>query len=516
MDKKKSLLNVFTAIFFKIVILVLSLVVRRVLIKYIGNDINGLNSLYLSIVGFLSVADLGIGTAIAFCMYKPIVDNDVKRVTGLYNLLRKVYLIIGIIVFVLGIILIPFIKYFAKDYSEINENLHFTFFLMLISVVITYLYSSKITLFNAYKNNYIATAINSLGMILQLVLQIVFILTTKSFTYYLISRIIAALFQWGLTEIITRKQYYHIISTKNVVNKEDKKSIIKSVKAMFMHKIGGVLGITLDNIIISSFIGVVILGKYSNYTIIITAITNIIFLFFTPLTSIIGHLFAEQKLDELKKYYNFLYIFNFILAIVFYIGYYAVIDDLIYICFGDGLLLNKYVSFVLASNYFVYFLRQTTEMYKDASGVFYYDRWKPLFEGTFNAVLSIILVVVLKKYYGDEIAVIGAVAATILANLTICHIVEPHVVHKYGLKMSAKKYYLKNYCCIIVFFISISLFNIFKLNIDNHYLSFLANGFLSLVFSIIPSIIIGFIDKDFRFYFKKIVNKIAYKIIKNK
>lgn len=66
MDKKKSLLNVFTAIFFKIVILALSLVVRRFLIKYIGNDINGLNSLYLSIVGFLSVADLGIGTAIAF------------------------------------------------------------------------------------------------------------------------------------------------------------------------------------------------------------------------------------------------------------------------------------------------------------------------------------------------------------------------------------------------------------------------------------------------------------------
>lgn len=107
---------------------------RRFLIKYVGNTINGLNSLYLSILDFLCVAELGVGTAITFCMYKPIVEGDGEKVSALYRLFTRLYLIIGGVIAVCGVILMPFLKYLAKDYRTADVNLYFTFALMLASV----------------------------------------------------------------------------------------------------------------------------------------------------------------------------------------------------------------------------------------------------------------------------------------------------------------------------------------------------------------------------------------------
>lgn len=150
MDKRKSLINVITAVFFKIILLVLTLFTRRFLIKYVGNEANGVFSLYTSIIGVLAIADLGIGTAITFSMYKPIVDGDKYKISALYKLFIKVYRIIGIIILVGGLCVLPALPYLAKDYSA-DFNLYYTFLLMLTSIVITYFYSAKSSLINAYK-----------------------------------------------------------------------------------------------------------------------------------------------------------------------------------------------------------------------------------------------------------------------------------------------------------------------------------------------------------------------------
>ena len=158
MDKKRSIINISVSIAFKVLLLVGNILVRRFLIKYIGNDVNGLNSLYLSIIGFLAVAELGIGTAITFCMYKPIVDGDNDKVAALYGLFKKVYLIIGAIIAAGGCLIMPLLPYLAKDHN-VDVNLYLTFALMLVSVVITYAFSAKVSLVNAYKNNYENAAI---------------------------------------------------------------------------------------------------------------------------------------------------------------------------------------------------------------------------------------------------------------------------------------------------------------------------------------------------------------------
>lgn len=508
MDKQRSIKNISVSIAFRILILIGNILVRRYLIRYIGNDVNGLNALFLSIIGFLSVAELGIGTAITFCMYKPIVEGNNDKVSALYCLFKKIYLIIGAIIAVSGCAILPLLPYFAKNYQAIDVNLYLTFALMLFSVVLTYAFSAKISLVNAYKNNYITTTINSGGLLLQYVLQIVLLILTSSFVWYLVCRSVAVIFQWTITEIITRKKYKAIIINKQKIDQETKAEVVKNVKAMFMHKIGNVLVNTADSIIISSFIGVAILGKYSNYTTIMAAMTGTIVLFFTPLTSIIGHLFIEENADASNRYCNFFYVFNYIIGCVFFLGYYSVIDNLITLFFGGELLLRKSVSFVITLNYFVQFMKSTVGLFRDASGTFYYDRWKPIVEGIINIGLSIGFVYLFKYLWGDDFAVVGVIVATIITNLLICHVVEPHVLYKYAFKKSPKNYYIRNYLCIAIFAGALTALHFSLLNINNTWGELFANGAISLAFSFGIAAAVVALNKDFRHYIHNITSKL--------
>ena len=494
MDKKRGLLNVLVSIFFYLILLVLNFITRRFLIQNLGIGISGLNSLYLSLIGFLSVAELGVGTAISYSMYKPIVERDFTKVAGLYNLFKKLYFIIGAIITIAGLCTIPFLSILAKDYTSLDTNINITFLLMLLSTVITYIYSAKISLMNAFKDNYITTAINSGSKIICQLLQIISLIIFKSFEVYLICRSIGGIIEWIFIEFLCRKTRNDVISLNSKIDYDTKKEVSKNIKARFMHRIGGVLVNTVDNIVISAFIGVVILGKYSNYITVMTALFNLLGMFFTPLTSVIGHMCKENTYNLIKKNFNFIYVLSFILGTIFFLGYYSIIDELICICFGNNLELSKAVSFVITINYFVQYMRKDVILFRDATGTFYQDRFKPLIEGASNVILSIILVLVLP----DEFNVIGVIIATILTNLLICHIVEPYVLFKFGFKDSVKKYYVKNYIFIAIFILSLFILSQFMITTDNIWIQLLINGSISIAFSIIVSLIVLIFEKEFR------------------
>ena len=508
MDKRKGTINVTVSIVFRMVILILNILVRRYLIRCIGDEINGLNSLYISILDFLAVAELGVGSAITFCMYKPIVDGDNDKVSALYGLFTKLYLIIGGIILAAGCIIMPLLPFVAKGYQDVDVNLYLTFGLTLIAVVMTYLFSSKTSLINAYKNNYITVTISSVGQILQNAVQIAVLVCTGSDIGYLLCRIATSGLQWFVTDVITRKKYSNIIKNIRKIDADTKKEVTKNIKAMFLHKIGGVLVNSADSIIISTFLGVVILGKYSNYTTIMAAMFSVLCLCFSPLTSVIGHMFVEESNERALRYLNFFHTFNYVLGVIFFLGYYAVIDNLISILFADGLELAKSVSFIITLNYFVQFMRQSVLLFRDATGTFYYDRWKPIAEGLTNIVLSVAFVFLFDYLWGADYAVVGVIAATILTNLCICHVVEPHVLYKYALRTSTKKYYIRNYTYIAIFTGLLVALNFTMIKSDNEWIELFANGAISLAYSLTASLVIILSNKTFRSYLSVFFRKI--------
>lgn len=472
MDKRKSILNVSVSVTFRIITMLMVIGVRRALIRFCGNEVNGLNALYLSIVGFLSVAELGVGTAITFCMYQPIVEGDHNKVSALYHLFRRLYLVIGGVILLSGLAITPYIHVFAKDYAALEVNLYLTFVLMLLSVVLTYLFASKTALINAYQNNYITSAIQSSRLVLQYVLQIAVLYATHSFVWYLVCRIAAVLVQWGLTELAAAKRYRSILDNRQKVDRETRRAVTVSIKAMFMHQIGSVLVNTVDSVVISFFVGVIALGEYSNYLTVLSAMNGVIVLVFTSLTSVMGHLYAKADKETSKGYCEAFHLLNFVIGTVFFLEYYAVIDHLIAVLFFEELIVEKSVSFVITLNGFVQFMRRSVLVFREVTGTFYYDRYKPLFEGVVNLVLSVVLV--------KQMGVTGVIAATILTNLLICHVVEPYVLYRHGFSASPKSYYVRNYGMILLFTVALLLLNGLLRQADSRWMALFVNGLISL------------------------------------
>ena len=153
-------------------------------------------------------------------------------------------------------------------------------------------------------------------------------------------------------------------------------------------------------------------------------------------------------------------------------------------------------------------------LFRDATGTFYNDRWKPLFEGLTNVVLSIAFVYLFSYAFGESFAVVGVITATIITNILICHIVEPHVLYKYALHISAGKYYLKNYLYIALFAAVLIALNFCLVDIDNVWIELAANACISIAVSLAVIVAAIVCDRDFRHYvcafIKKIKSKLAY------
>ena len=484
MDRKRSLLNVVLGVFFKILFLIATLLSRRFLTRYIGNDANGVVSLFTSVIGILSIAELGVGTAISFSMYKPIVENDNVKVNALYNLYKKMYAIIGLIVLGAGLAITPFIPFMAKDYY-LSENIYILFLIQLVCVFISYYYAANLSLINAYKNNYITTTVTTLAQIFKCLVQMLVLYLTKSFYFFLLSGLFQEFIQFAFFGFYTSKKYKPIIVGKNKLDELEKKEVNKNIKAVFFHKVGGLVVNSIDSLIISVVLGVSILGIYSNYIVLINAILTIVTMLFTQLVSVIGHSYYKVDKQKFKRYFMFFYFFNWFVASFVFLGFYACSSIFIENFFGEGLIFDNNIVLIITINYFIQFMEQTVRLFKDSTGLFYYDRYKCLIEAAINLILSIAFVFWL--------GVIGVIVATIITNLLICHIVEPLVLYKHVFEEKPTKYYVINYIFILIFvgllFVYSSIWNI---KYDNFMLQFFMNGIVGTSLSLVTATPLGY------------------------
>lgn len=350
---KRSFYNIFSGVFFKVIILIITLITRMFLISYIGNDANGLISLFTSIIGLICITELGVGIAITYSMYKPITENDTEKIAILYHFFNKMYKKIALIITIIGICFIPLLQFFVNDYN-LDFNYYIIFIIQLAGVLLTYLFTAEITLINAHKENYLTTTIQSSTQILKLILQCIVLVIWSNLYLYSFVVIISELINFVVMKVIVSKKYSDICNIKkSVLDKETKTEVIKNVKAIFMHKIGGVLVNTIDSIIISTALGVAILGYYSNYLLLVTALVSICSMVFSQMVSTIGQIFAKKNMIEIKTYFKRFYYVNYALASVMFFCFFVASDSFIRLVFGESLILAREITLVIAINHFI-------------------------------------------------------------------------------------------------------------------------------------------------------------------
>lgn len=493
--------------------MILNFVSRKIFIIFLGVAYLGLNSLFSNIFSVLNLAELGIGSAIIFNMYKPVADNDEEKIKSLLNFYKKVYRVIGIVVIAAGLLIIPAIPFLiskeAQEGVPVDVNIYIVYLVLLLNTSISYFFAYKRCVLFCYQRNDIETKINSVSIVLLNVVQIFLICVTKNYYLYIIVTPICTMIECLLYYYVSNKKYGYLYENPGPLDSETKHEIKKNTIALMYHKIGSVLIYSTDGIIISAFLGLTILGCYSNYMLIISSITSLIAVVVNAGTSSIGNLIAECDSETVyKKFGLFQFIVNWVTGFCA-ICLLCLIQDFTSLFFGEEYMLSNWIVIALVVNFYLLNSRKMVLEFKAGAGIFVQDKYKGIIEAAINLTLDVVFI----HFFG----VIGVVLATTISTLLCSFWIEPHVTFKYLFKKSTKKYYLS----VIVYFLAtvLALFATYGvcsiIKLDNVYLNFLVK---MVICCIIPNVV--FIICSFKTnYFKQmmeLINRILSRFKKRK
>ena len=332
-----SLLNMATGIVGYGINTVIGFVCRVVFVRTLSADYLGISGLFSNILSMLSLAELGISSAITFALYKPIAEDDKEKISSIMQFYRKAYTVIGIAVAAVGLIILPFLNLIIRDAPNIKENLYLIYLLYLFNTVISYFFSYRQSLLTAMQRQYIVAGYNYIITVSQSIFQIIFLLLTREYLTYLVIQIVGGV-TYNVWVSAKAAKDYPYIKNRNVpkLSRAETRSLFKNIKALAVNKLSGVLVNSTDNIAITYFHGLSSVGYASNYTLFTTTIDQLITQLFNGLTGSVGNLNASTDAKTRYRFFKALNLANFWLYGWAAIGIAVVSGDLVSLFYGSS------------------------------------------------------------------------------------------------------------------------------------------------------------------------------------
>ncbi|WP_338359639.1 hypothetical protein [Yeosuana marina] len=433
-----SFRNVSSGLSSQIVYTILGFVSRTIFIKYLAVEYLGINGLFSSILSVLALAELGVGSAFVYSLYKPLAEKKEDVVASILNLYKKVYITVGFVVFVLGICLLPFLdQLIPQKPDNISESISTIYLLFLFNSASSYFFSYKVSLINADQRNYISTWNYLIFYIVQNILQIVVLILYQNFLFYLTVQLVCQFLSNVSISFIVNKYYPFLSQYKKLkVDNAIKKEIISNAKATFIIRIGGILVNSTDNLIINYFSGLALVGLASNYNLLIGIATAIILQIFNNISSSIAQINAVES--KIKQYETFkmINLANFWIYGFTAICFILLANDFIAIWIGNSYILPMSISLMIAINFFMVGVQGTIWTYKATYGFFNQGKYLVILTALLNLAFSFLL----GHYWG----LFGILLATALARLITNFWYDPYIIFKLGLAIPPK-IYLKSF-----------------------------------------------------------------------
>ena len=467
---KNASRNIVFGVILKIYTLAVPFLIRTLMIYFMGVEYLGLNSLFTSILQVLNLTELGVGSAMVYSMYKPIVDDDKEKICQLMRLYRTYYRVIGLVIAVVGCILIPFIPNLIAEDSLATLppeiNVYILYGLNLAATVLTYwLFAYKNCLLNAHQRNDVSSKISIVITTLQYGLQIVAIIFGNYYIYVIVALATQALNN-VITALITTKMYpdYKPVGK---MPKSEIKNINRRILDLFTSKIGGTVTNSFDTIVVSTFLGLTVLAIYQNYFYIVTAIIGMIYIIFNSCTAGIGNsIISETKEKNYNDFKKFTLLTMWIVAFCTSC-FLCLFQPFMQVWVGEELMLG--FSFViLLCIYFVFYeMNAFFSLFKDAAGAWHEDRWRPLTSSLANLVMNLIFV----QFWG----LYGVILSTIISQAVIS---IPWLLYNLFTTIYDKKdfkAYVTNiivYLFVIILVSGITYVPCYFINFDNAWVTF--------------------------------------------
>lgn len=385
--------------------IVVPFILRTAMIYFLGIEYVGLNSLFISILQVLNLAELGVGNAMVFSMYKPIAEDDSDTICALMKLYKLYYRLIGIVVLVLGLILVPFLPSLIKGDIPSGVNLYVLYFLNLGATVVSYwLFAYKNCLLTAHQRVDVSSKIGIGTSTVKYFFQLIVLVVFKSYYLYLIVNLVTQILQNILTAVMAEK-YYPQYRPGGILDETITKEINKKVRDLFTAKVGGVIVNSADTVVISAFLGISVLAVYNNYFYILSSVIGFIAIIYNSCVAGIGNSLVTETSE---KNYNDFSVFT--LLIVWLAGFCSCCLLCLYQPFmflwlhEEAYMFGMIEVVCLCSYFFIYELVSMMIQYKDAAGIWHEDRFRPLLTALANLLMNLIFV----QYIG----IIGVLLST--------------------------------------------------------------------------------------------------------
>ena len=404
---KNATRNIVVGVLYKVVTLLLPFITRTLLLYLLGTASLGVSTLFTSILSFLSLAELGFGAAIVYAMYRPIAENNYQELNALLMYYRKLYRIIGVAILLIGICLIPFLRFLIKGETPENVNIPVLYCMYLFNSVISYFVAGyRQSLLIAYQRTDIRDKIALVITVCVRIMEILSLYLTKNLYVFVFMSIIGTIATNIITAIIT-KNMYPSIECKGNVSKETRKEISKKLGGLFGTKLNSIVVNQADTIVISAFLGLTMLAQYGNYYYILNAISGFVMIIFSSMTAGIGNKIASDTKEEVYRLFKKInFINNWIVGWCF-VCLLCLYKPFMILWVKEELTLPVLMSILIACYFYIYQIQRTILTFKDAGGLWYEDRFRPYVSMVFNLTSNIILV--------QFIGIYGVVVSTILA-----------------------------------------------------------------------------------------------------
>jgi O-antigen/teichoic acid export membrane protein len=434
---KNSILIMSSGMLQQIITVLFSFIFRTIFIRTLGENYLGINGLFTNILQIFSLAELGVGSAITFYMFKPIAEKDTERLKTLMSFYKICYRVIGFAILVIGLLMIPFLHKLVNFETNIDINLYVVYILYLLNSVATYLFFSyKFTIITAHQQGYVVNIINTIFTIISIILESAVLILFKAFILSLFIKLFVGLLK-NLATAITADRLYPYLKDREheKISKDEVRHIFKDIYSIFIFRISSTLFSSTDNIVISIMIGTVYVGFNSNYTMIIMSITNILITIIYSFNAGIGNINASESIEKRITTFRNLDFINFWLVSFCSISLFQLLNPFITLWIGSKYVFDLITVFFIVFNFFITYLLNIVFSFKDTMGLFKYGRYRQLAGGIANIILDII--------FGKLWGLTGIFAATVISGLIFTAFIYPKYLYKYGFQKSPRCYYIR-------------------------------------------------------------------------
>lgn len=430
--------NAKVALFFYCINLILQFFSRKIFLDYLGAELLGLNTTAQNLLQFLNLAESGIGAAVAFALYKPLSQGNRQEIIDIVSLQGWFYRWVGAFVIAGSIVLMAFFPCF---FAKANVHLIYaygTFIAFLISALLGYFVNYKMIVLSADQKEYKITFRTQTIKIIKIFLQI-FAVSVFQHGYFgwMILEVIAAIVQSILLNACVKQEYPWLVTdlSKGGMLRTKYSFLLKKVKQLFFHKIGGfVLGQTTP-LIIFAFTNLSVVAIYGNYLVIMGGCLALMEAFSRGLSASVGNLVSEGNTNVIKQVFWEIHTLKLFLAGVIVSGIFAMSESFIELWVGKEYVMSSISLTFMTASFFIQMTR-TSDVFLSAYGLFK-DVWAPMAESLLNLGLSILL-----GYFWE---LPGILLGVLISQIIIVNSWKVYFLYKEGFKETSLLEYVLSY-----------------------------------------------------------------------